>query len=215
MRVLLADDHGIVRRGLRSLLEEADFSVVAEAADGLEAVRLMEEHRPDLVILDIGMPKLSGIEVAARAQKLDRPPAVIILSMYADESYILRALAAGARAYLLKDATDEDLLPAIRTVASGKPFFSPAVTSVLVEDYMRMLQKRGLTDSYHLLTDREKDVLHLLAEGRSNKEVATLLNLGLSTVETHRANLMQKLNLHNTAEIVLYAVRKGIIRQGA
>ena len=215
MRVLLADDHGIVRRGLRSLLEEADFSVVAEAADGLEAVRLMEEHRPDLLILDIGMPKLSGIEVAARAQKLDRPPAVIILSMYADESYILRALAAGARAYLLKDATDEDLLPAIRTVASGKPFFSPAVTSVLVEDYMRMLQKRGLTDSYHLLTDREKDVLHLLAEGRSNKEVATLLNLGLSTVETHRANLMQKLNLHNTAEIVLYAVRKGIIRQGA
>ena len=211
MRVLLADDHGIVRRGLRSLLEEAGHSVVAEAADGLEAVRLCEEHRPDLLILDIGMPKLSGIEVAARAQKLDRPPAVIILSMHADESYIIRALAAGARAYLLKDATDEDLLPAIRAVASGKPFFSPAVTAVLVEDYMRTLQKRGLTDSYHLLTDREKEVLHLLAEGRSNKEVATLLDLGLSTVETHRANLMQKLNLHNTAEIVLYAVRKGII----
>jgi DNA-binding NarL/FixJ family response regulator len=196
---------------LRSLLEEAGHSVVAEAADGLEAVRLCEEHRPDLIILDIGMPKLSGIEVAARAQKLDRPPAVIILSMHADESYIIRALAAGARAYLLKDATDEDLLPAVRAVASGKPFFSPAVTAVLVEDYIRTLQKRGLTDSYHLLTDREKEVLHLLAEGRSNKEVATLLSLGLSTVETHRANLMQKLNLHNTAEIVLYAVRKGII----
>lgn len=211
MRVLLADDHGIVRRGLRSLLEEAGFSVVAEAADGLEAVRLTEDHRPDLLIVDVGMPKLSGIEVAARAQKLDRPPAVIILSMHADESYILRALAAGARAYLLKDATDEDLLPAIRAVAGGKPFFSPAVTAVLIEDYMRTLQKRGLTDSYHLLTDREKEVLHLLAEGRSNKEVATLLDVGLSTVETHRANLMQKLNLHNTAEIVLYAVRKGII----
>ena len=211
MRVLLADDHGIVRRGLRSLLEETGHSVVAEAADGLEAVRLCEEHRPDLLIVDIGMPKLSGIEVAARAQKLERPPAVIILSMHADESYIIRALAAGARAYLLKDATDEDLVPAIRAVASGKPFFSPAVTAVLVEDYMRTLQKRGLTDSYHLLTDREKEVLHLLAEGRSNKEVATLLDLGLSTVETHRANLMQKLNLHNTAEIVLYAVRKGII----
>jgi DNA-binding NarL/FixJ family response regulator len=211
LRVLLADDHGIVRRGLRSLLEETGHSVVAEAADGLEAVRLCEEHRPDLLIIDIGMPKLSGIEVAARAQKLDRPPAVIILSMHADESYIIRALAAGARAYLLKDATDEDLLPAIRAVASGKPFFSPAVTAVLVEDYMRTLQKRGLTDSYHLLTDREKEVLHLLAEGRSNKEVATLLDLGLSTVETHRANLMQKLNLHNTAEVVLYAVRKGII----
>jgi two-component system, NarL family, response regulator NreC len=211
LRVLLADDHGIVRRGLRSLLEEAGLSVVAEAADGLEAMRMCEEHRPDMLILDIGMPKLNGIEVAARAQKFDRPPGVIILSMHSDESYILRALAAGARAYLLKDATDEDLLPAVRAVASGKPYFSPAVTGVLVEDYMRRLQTRGLTDSYHLLTDREKEVLQLLAEGRSNKEVATLLDLGLSTVETHRANLMQKLNLHNTAEIVLYAVRKGII----
>jgi DNA-binding NarL/FixJ family response regulator len=196
---------------LRSLLEEAGHSVVAEAADGLEAVRLCDEQSPDLLILDIGMPKLSGIEVAVRAQKVDRPPAVIILSMHADESYIIRALAAGARAYLLKDATDEDLLPAVRAVASGKPFFSPAVTAVLVEDYMRTLQKRGLSDSYHLLTDREREVLHLLAEGRSNKEVATLLDVGLSTIETHRANLMQKLNLHNTAEIVLYAVRKGII----
>jgi DNA-binding NarL/FixJ family response regulator len=134
-----------------------------------------------------------------------------MLSMHADESYILRALAAGARAYLLKNATDEDLLPAIRAVAAGKPFFSPAVTAVLVEDYMRTMKTRGLTDSYHLLTDREKEVLQLLAEGRSNKEVATLLDVGLSTVETHRANLMQKLNLHNTAEIVLYAVRKGVI----
>jgi two-component system response regulator NreC len=211
LRVLLADDHGIVRRGLRSLLEEEGLTVVAEASDGLEAVRLTEEHRPDLLIVDIGMPKLSGIEVAARAQKLNRPPAVIILSMHADESYIIRALAAGARAYLLKDATDEDLLPAVRAVGAGKPFFSPAVTTVLVEDYVRTLQKRGLSDSYDLLTDREREVLHLLAEGRSNKEVATLLDLGLSTVETHRANLMQKLNLHNTAEIVLYAVRKGLI----
>jgi DNA-binding NarL/FixJ family response regulator len=211
LRVLLADDHGIVRRGLRGLLEEAGHVVVGEAADGIEAVRLCEEHRPDLLIVDIGMPKLSGIEVTSRTQKLDPPPAVIILSMHDDESYIIRALAAGARAYLLKDATDEDLLPAVRAVAAGKPFFSPAVTAVLVEDYMRTLQKRGLTDSYHLLTDREQEVLHLLAEGRSNKEVATLLDLGVSTVETHRANLMQKLNLHNTAEIVLYAVRKGII----
>jgi DNA-binding NarL/FixJ family response regulator len=212
LRVLVADDHGIVRRGLRSLLEtEPGVSVVAEAADGLEVLRLCDEHQPDTLILDIGMPKLNGLEVAARVQKLERPPRVIILSMHSDESYIIRALAAGARAYLLKDATDEDLLPAVRAVASGKPFFSPAVTAVLVEDYVRRLQARGLTDSYHLLTDREKEVLQLLAEGRSNKEVATLLDLGLSTVETHRANLMQKLNLHNTAEIVLYAVRKGII----
>jgi DNA-binding NarL/FixJ family response regulator len=211
LRVLLADDHGIVRRGLRGLLEAEGLTVVGEAADGLEAVHLCEEQHPDLLILDIGMPKLSGIEVAARAQKMTRPPGVIILSVHGDESYIMRALAAGARAYLLKSATDEDLIPAVRAVASGKPFFSPGVTAVLVEDYIRRLQQRGLTDSYHLLTDREKEVLQLLAEGRSNKEVASLLNLGLSTVETHRANLMQKLNLHNTAEIVLYAVRKGLI----
>lgn len=211
MRVLLADDHSIVRRGLRSLLEDAGVSVVGEAADGLEAIRLAEEHLPDVLILDVAMPKLNGIEVAARAQKLTKRPGVIMLSMHADESYIIRALAAGARGYLLKSATDEDLLPAVHAVAAGKPFFSPAVTGVLVEDYVRRLQMRGLTDSFHLLTDREKEVLQLLAEGRSNKEVATLLDLGLSTVETHRANLMQKLNLHNTAEIVLYAVRKGII----
>ena len=210
MRVLVADDHSIVRRGLRNLLESDGHSVVAEAADGLEAARLCEDQRPDLVILDIGMPKLSGIEVAARARKLDRPPGIIILSVHGDESYIMRALVAGARAYLLKNSTDEDLIPAVRAVAAGKSFFSPGVAAVLAEDYVRQLQHRGMTDSYDLLTDREKEVLHLLAEGRSNKEVATLLGLGLSTIETHRANLMQKLNLHSTAEIVLYAVRKGL-----
>ena len=211
MRVLLADDHSIVRRGLRALIEEAGHTVVAEAADGLETLRLCEECVPDLLVLDIGMPRLNGIEVAARTQKLERPPAVIILSVHADESYIIRALEAGIRAYLLKSSTDEDLLPAIRAVSSGKPFFSPAVTGMLIEDYMRGLQTRGLTDSYHLLTAREKEVLQLLAEGHSNKQVATELDLGLSTVETHRSNLMQKLNLHNSAEIVLYAVRKGVV----
>jgi two-component system response regulator NreC len=211
VRVLLADDHSIVRRGLRGLLESAGVTVAGEAADGLEAVRLCEERQPDVIILDIGMPKLSGIEVAERAHRMDHRPGIIILSVHGDESYIMRALAAGARAYLLKSATDEDLIPAVRAVAAGKPFFSPAVAAVLVEDYIRQLQQRGLTDSYDLLTDREKEVLQLLAEGRSNKEVASLLDLGLSTVETHRANLMQKLNLHNTAEIVLYAVRKGLI----
>ena len=212
MRVLLADDHSIVRRGLRSLIEsEPDITVVAEASDGMEALKLCEEHQPDAIILDVAMPKMNGIEVAERVQKLTRPPSVLILSMHADESYIIRALAAGARAYLLKDATDEDLIPALRAVAAGRPFFSPSVTGVLIEDYVRQLQARGLTDSYHLLTDREREVLQLLAEGRSNKEVAALLDVGVSTVETHRANLMQKLNLHNTAEIVLYAVRKRII----
>jgi two-component system response regulator NreC len=212
LRVLLADDHAIVRRGLRSLLEtDSTVTVVAEAADGLEALRLCSEYQPDTLILDVAMPKLNGIEVAERVSKLQRPPNVIILSMHADESYIIRALAAGARAYLLKDATDEDLIPALRAVAAGRPFFSPSVTGVLIEDYVRQLQARGLTDSYHLLTDREREVLQLLAEGRSNKEVAALLDVGVSTVETHRANMMQKLNLHNTAEIVLYAVRKRII----
>lgn len=211
MRAILADDHAIVRRGLRGLLESAGVSVVAEAADGLEAIRLCEAERPDLLILDITMPKLTGIEVAARAQRLAPPPGVIMLSVHGDESYIMRALAAGARAYLLKSATDEDLIPALRAVTAGKPYFSPAVAAVLVEDYVHQLRQRGLADSYLLLTDREKEVLQLLAEGRSNKEVAALLGLGLSTIETHRANLMQKLNLHNTAEIVLYAVRKGVI----
>ena len=212
MRILLADDHGIVRRGLKSLLEsQPGLSVIGEAADGLEALRLCSELSPDLLIIDISMPLMNGIEVASRAQKLEAAPGVIILSMHADESYIMRALAAGARGYLVKDATDEDLIPAVRAVAAGKPFFSPTVAAVLMEDYVRQLRARGLSDSYELLTDREREILQLLAEGRSNKEVAALLDVGLSTVETHRANLMQKLNLHNTAEIVLYAVRKGII----
>lgn len=212
MRVLLADDHSIVRRGMRSLLEtEESVEVVAEAADGLEALRLCEEHHPDLLILDVAMPKLNGIDVAARTQKMQPPPAAIMLSMHLDESYVMRAINAGARGYLLKDATDEDLIPAIRAVAAGKSFFSPAVSGVLAEEYMEQLQARGLTDSYELLTDREKEVLQLLASGKSNKEVAAVLDVGVSTVETHRANLMQKLNLHSTAEIVLYAVRKRLI----
>ncbi|HET7434206.1 MAG TPA: response regulator transcription factor [Thermoanaerobaculia bacterium] len=210
--MLLADDHSIVRRGMRALLDtDPSVEIVAEAADGLEALKLAEEHEPDLMILDIAMPKLNGIDVAARCQKMARPPRRIMLSMHVDESYILRSIQSGARGYLLKDATDEDLLPAIRAVAAGKSFFSPAVAALLEEEYVQQLQERGLADSYHLLTDREKEVLQLLAEGRSNKEVAALLDVGLSTVETHRANLMQKLNLHSTAEIVLYAVRKRLI----
>jgi DNA-binding NarL/FixJ family response regulator len=212
VRILLADDHAIVRRGIRGLLDEAGLPVTAEAEDGLAAVRLCEEVQPDVLILDIGMPKLNGIEVAFRASKLDHPPAVIILSMYSDESYVMRALEAGVRGYLLKSTADDDLVPAMRAVTSGKPFFSPAVAGLLIEDYVRRLQSNGLNDSYDLLTSRETEVLQLLAEGRSNKEVASELGIGLSTVETHRSNLMQKLNLHNTAEIVLYAVRKGLIK---
>jgi two-component system, NarL family, response regulator NreC len=211
---LLADDQGIVRRGMRALLEsEPDLRIVAEASDGLEALRLCLNDRdpPDIAILDVAMPRLNGIEVATRAIKQRPDLKVIVLSMHSDESYVVRALSAGARGYLLKDATDDDLVPAVRAVASGKTFFSPAVGALLLEDHVRHHPQRGLEDSYHLLTDRERQVLQLLAEGRSNKEVAATLDVGVSTVETHRANLMQKLDLHNTAEIVLYAVRKRII----
>lgn len=197
---------------MRALLEtDSSLEVVAEAADGLEALRLCEQHEPDILILDIAMPMLNGIDVAARSQKMSRPPRSIMLSMHADESYVMRSLHAGASAYLLKEATDEDLLPAVHAVAAGKSFFSPAVSELLAGEYMDRLRERGLTDSYELLTDREREVLQLLAEGRSNKEVAALLEVGVSTVETHRANLMQKLDLHSTAEIVLYAVRKRLI----
>ena len=212
VRILVADDHGVVRKGLRLILERHDgLEVIGEAADGREAVRLGEELSPDIVIMDVGMPQLNGID--ATAQILHRNPraGVIILSMHSDEGYIVRALSAGAKGYLLKDSAEEDLIQAVRIVAQGRPFFSPRITQTLLDDYVRQLRQKGLQDSYDLLTEREKEVLQLISEGKSNKEVATILGLSVYTVETHRTNLMQKLNLHNTAEIVLYAVRKKII----
>jgi two-component system, NarL family, response regulator NreC len=212
IRVLLADDHGIVRKGLRSTIEsEGGYEVVAEAANGREAVRLAQQLKPDIAIMDIAMPQLNGIDATEQIMKLSPTTKVLVLSMHADESYVIRVLAAQARGYLLKDSAEVDLLPALRSVQQGRPYFSPKVTEVLLEDYMRYLRQRGLQDTYDLLTAREKQVLQLLAEGNSNKDVANLLNLGLSTVDTHRTNLMQKLNLHSTAELVLYAVRKRII----
>jgi len=210
--ILLADDHGVVRKGLRFLIErQPGMEVVGEARDGREAVQLAEQLNPKIIIMDIAMPRLNGIDATAQIIKRDPGVGVIILSMHSDEGYLVRVLAAGARGYLLKDSAELHLVQAIQTVVQGKPFFSPQIAQTLLEDYLRQLQQRGLQDSYDLLTDREKEVLQLLAEGKSNKEVASLLGLSVYTVETHRANLMQRLNLHSTAEIVLYAVRKRII----
>jgi two-component system response regulator NreC len=212
VRILIADDHGIVRKGLRLQLEQhEEFEVVGEASDGREAVRMVEELAPQVVIIDIAMPHLNGIEATAQMTKRDPQLRVIMLSMHSDEGYVMRTLSAGAKGYLLKETADQDLFRAVRAVAQGKVFFSPAIANTLLEDYMRQLQQRGLHDSYDLLTEREKEILQLLAEGRSNKEVATTLDLSTYTVETHRTHLMQKLNLHSSAEIVLYAVRKKII----
>ena len=212
-RILLADDHSIVRKGLRSILEEdGSLEVVAEAANGREAVDLCQSLEPHIAVLDVSMPQLNGLEAAAQLQRSSSQTKVIILSMYRDETYILRALTAGARGYLLKDTAEEEILPAIKAVIRGVSYFSAAISQTLLEDHVRYLQKRGLQDSYDLLTEREREVLQLLAEGRSNKEVAAVLNLSLSTVETHRTNMMQKLNLHSAAEIVLYAVRKKLIQ---
>jgi len=212
IRVLIADDHGIVRKGLKLQLEQnGNFEVVGEACEGREAVRMAEELSPDVVIMDVAMPNLNGIQATTQLIKKNPQIGVIVLSMHSDETYLTRALAAGAKGYLLKENADVDLDDAVISVARGKPFFSPAIANTLLEDYMRQLQQRGLHDSYDLLTDREKEILQLLAEGKSNKDIATALNLSPNTVETHRTRIMQKLDLHSVAEIILYAVRKRII----
>ena len=212
IRILIADDHGIVRTGLKLLLDRIpEMEVAGEAADGREAVRLAAELRPDIVIMDIAMPLLNDLQAAAQVIHENPRTGVIFLSMHTDESYIVKALDAAARGYLLKDNADEDMERAIRAVAAGKPYFSPAIAQAMLEDDVRLMRKRGVQDSYDLLTEREREILQLLGEGKSNKEAAAVLNLSPYTVETHRTNLMQKLGLHNTAEIVLYAVRKGII----
>jgi DNA-binding NarL/FixJ family response regulator len=212
IRILIADDHGIVRHGTRSLLEkEADFEVVGEAEDGRAAVEMTEALHPAIVVMDIAMPHLNGLDAAAQIVRRHPDVGVIILSMHEEEDYLVRALSAGVRGYLLKETAQVDLVRAVRAVAQKKAFFSPAIAQMLVEDFTRQMQKKGVADSYELLTEREREILQLLAEGKSNKEAATVLNVSPYTVETHRNNLMQKLNLHNTAEIVLYAVRKKII----
>jgi two-component system, NarL family, response regulator NreC len=212
IRILLADDHTVMRSGLRLLLErQPNLTVVGEAADGREAVALAAAEEPDVVVMDIAMPHLNGVEAARQIVAHNPHIAVAILSMHSDESYVIRSLKAGARAYLLKDSAEADLIEAIHAIRLGKSFFSPAVRRILKEDYMLQLDKKDADDTYELLTTREREVLQLVAEGQSNKDVANFLNLSLYTVETHRTHILQKLNLHSVPELILYAVRKGII----
>jgi len=213
LRILLADDHTVVRQGLRKVLEErADWEVVAEAGDGREAVRQAEELEPDVAILDITMPLLNGVEATRQIVKRSPSTRVLVLTMHSDEAYVNQILQAGATGYLLKDSADVDLIQAVSAVSKGKSFFSPAVARLMLDDYVRQLADKGINDRYGSLSEREREVFQLIAEGKANKEIAVLLSISPSTVETHRARIMEKLDLHSAAEIVLYAVRKGVIR---
>jgi len=189
-----------------------DWEVVAEAGDGREAVRQAEELEPDVAILDITMPLLNGVEATRQIVRRSPSTRVLVLTMHADEAYVNQILQAGATGYLLKDSADVDLIQAVSAVSKGKSFFSPAIARMMLDDYVRQVADRGVTDRYDLLSEREREIFQLIAEGKANKEIATLLSISPSTVETHRARIMEKLDLHSAAEIVLYAVRKGIVR---
>lgn len=212
LRIVLGDDHTLVRHGIRKILEERhDWEVVAEAGDGRDAVKKVVEHEPDVAILDIGMPLLNGIEATRQIVKRAPTVRVLILSMHSDEAYITQALQAGAKGYLLKDSADVDLIRGVTDVAAGRSFFSPAVAKVMLDDYVRHLANKGIVDRYDALSEREREIFQLVAEGHGNKAIAELLSISPATVETHRAHILQKLDLHNTAEVVLYAVRRGVI----
>ncbi|HEY6509619.1 MAG TPA: response regulator transcription factor [Vicinamibacterales bacterium] len=213
LRVLLGDDHTVLRQGLRKILEERrDWRVVAEAGNGRDAVREALALNPDVAVLDIGMPLLNGIEATRQIARRAPSVRVLILSMHSDQAYVTQAVQAGARGYLLKDSAAAELIEAIAAVSAGKSFFSPAVAQVVFDDYVRSLTDKGITDPYDSLSEREREVLQLVAEGRSSKEIAELLSISPATVETHRAHLLQKLRLHNTVEVVRYATRRGIIQ---
>jgi len=213
LRVLLGDDHAVLRQGLRKILEDRrDWRVIAEAGNGRDAVREALDLKPDVAVLDIGMPLLNGIEATRQIVRRGAPSVrVVILSMHSDQAYVTQAVHAGARGYVLKDSAGEELIEAIATVAAGGTFFSPAVAQVVFDDYVRGLSDRGIYDRYDLLSDREREVLQLVAEGRSSKEIADLLSISPATVETHRTHVLQKLGLRNTAEVVRYAARRGIV----
>jgi two-component system, NarL family, response regulator NreC len=211
VRILLADDHTIVRQGLRKVLEEQpEWKVVAEAGDGRDAVRQAEQHKPDVAIIDVAMPLLNGIETTRQISKRVPGVRILVLSMYADEAYVTQILKAGATGYLLKDSADVDLFQAVSAVAQGKSFFSPAVARLMLNDYVRPRGETG--DRYETLSEREREIFQLVAECKANKEIAAMLFISPSTVETHRARIMEKLDLHSAAEIALYAVRRGVIR---
>jgi DNA-binding NarL/FixJ family response regulator len=212
LRILLADDHTVVRQGLRKVLEERpEWQVVAEAGDGRDAVRLAEQHKPDVAVMDVAMPLLNGIEATRQITRRTPQTKVLVLSMYSDEAYVIQMLKAGATGYLLKDSADVDLLQAVQAVSQGKSFFSPAVARLMSDDYARQ-RGHDAVDRYESLSEREREIFQLVAEGKTNKEIAALLFISPSTVETHRARIMEKLDLHSAAEIVLYAVRRGAIR---
>jgi len=209
-RVLVVEDEQHLADGLRFNLEAEGYQV-AVVDTGEAALETVKAEGFDVVVLDVAMPILNGIEAARQISSKFPNTAIVFLSMHSDEGYVLKALKSGARAYLLKDSAEQDLIAAIKAVCEGKAFFSPAISKMLVEDYVRQMRARDVEDSYELLTTREREVLQLLAEGKSNKDIASLLSLSLYTVETHRSNIFQKLNLHSLPELILYAVRKGVI----
>ena len=212
IRILIADDHAIIRGGLRALLaHEPGFEIVAEASDGRQAVELAERELPTVAILDISMPILNGLEAARQISSKLHEIQLVMLTVHADECYLLNALRAGARGYVLKSSSEFEIVEAVRAVAQGKAYFSPKVSRVLADEYMRYLEAHQVEDSYDLLTSRERQILQLLAEGQGNKDIANILDLSATTVICHRQHIFQKLNLHTLAELILYAIRKGVI----
>lgn len=207
IRILLADDHAMVRQGFRMILEsQPDMEIVGEAGNGREAAELAESLHPDVVVMDVAMPELNGIEATRRLAASAPRTRVLALSMYKDSVYVREILRAGARGFLLKDAIDRDLLAAVRAVATGEGYLSPAVSDAVLTDY-----RRHVSDPLDLLSAREREVLQLIAEGKTNKEIAGTLNLSVYTVDAHRGRIMEKLNLHSVGELVRFAVRNGLI----
>jgi DNA-binding NarL/FixJ family response regulator len=212
IRVLLAEDHTIVRKGLRSILDAEDsVEVVGEAEDGRAAVEAVEHLRPDVVLMDISMPGLNGLEATRQIKRRAPHIRVLVLTMHTNEKYILQILQAGASGYLVKQAAVEELISAIQAVYRGDAFLSPSISKKVVQRYVQQGQVIAEEDSYELLTPREREVLQLIAEGHTNRDISRVLHISIKTVEVHRANLMKKLDLHSAAELTRYAIGKGII----